>query len=60
MTFPVNIDKTFLIVYKGLEFMAMVKDSLQLHLLPPMGFGLNGLVTLLYQTLAAVALLFYE
>ena len=36
--FPVPVNKTYLIVHKRLEFLALVEDSLQLHLLS-FGFG---------------------
>ena len=31
--FPIPVNKTYLIVHKRLEFLALVEDSLQLHLL---------------------------
>jgi hypothetical protein len=36
--FPIPVNKTYLIVYERLEFLALIQDSLQLHLLS-FGFG---------------------
>jgi len=38
--FPIPVNKTYLIVHERLEFLALVEDSLQLHLLS-FGFGFD-------------------
>jgi hypothetical protein len=55
--FPIPVNETNFVVYKRLEFVALVQDSFQLHLLS-FGFGFDRSQTLLYQNPAAGALVY--